>query len=125
MPSNTYSIDHDATNNIVRYRIEGFWDVATADAFIAALADEVTRRDLTGRQPALLGDATAFAVQSATVTHAFESGMLTQILPRVSRLALVVAAMLNKLQVERGVGDSQTAVFLKEAEALAWLRSAA
>jgi hypothetical protein len=71
----------------------------------------------------LLGDASVFPVQSAPVAQAFEARMFSDVLPRVDRLALIVAAMLNKLQVERGIGDSRTAVFLNEADALAWLRS--
>ena len=125
MASNSFSVDYDAARNVVRYRIAGFWDVATVDTFIAALTAEIARHGTGGRKPSLLGDAREFAVQSAPVAQAFEAAMLTSVLPRVERLALVVAAMLNKLQVERGVGESRTAVFLSEDEALAWLRDTA
>ena len=123
MQANTYTIDFDTKDNIIRYRIEGFWEVATVDAFVDALSREAVLRSARGRKPALLGDASVFPVQSAPVAQAFEARMFSDVLPRVDRLALIVAAMLNKLQVERGIGDSRTAVFLNEADALAWLRS--
>lgn len=116
-----FSIDYIAASHVVRYSIHGFWTVEAVDAFIDALVTELSGRAVAGRKPSLLGNAGDFAVQSAPVAKAFEHAMHARVLPRVARLALVVKAVLNKLQVERGVGDSNTAIFLNESDALAWI----
>ena len=115
-----YRIAYDPARHLIRYRIEGFWKPATVDAFGRELAEAIARA-VTLPKPRMLGDASAFAVQGSDVTQAFEELMLTRIVPRVDRFAVVVAKVLNKLQVERGTGASGVHIFLSEDEALEWL----
>lgn len=108
--------------NIVRYQIAGFWDLTTVDVFAATLISEI-RRHGAGRKFDVLGDASAFAVQTSAVTTAFEEVMMTKVFPYVDRLALVVASALNKLQVERARAGDKMRVFTSETEAMKWLAS--
>jgi len=119
-----YLVEYDGVAGLVRYRIEGFWDVATVDAFGAELLTALSGRVANGRKLDVLGDASAFAVQTAPVAVAFETLMIQRVLPQIGRLALVVGAMLNKLQVERSMAGSQVKIFLNVEQAAAWLNEA-
>lgn len=118
-----YSITRDPSRALIRYRLEGFWNVENVDEFCAALKIEVETMTRTGRTPHVLGDARDFAVQSASVSGAFEKAMMRDIVPRVGRLAILVSSMLSKLQVERDAVAPTTQVFQNETDALAWLEA--
>lgn len=122
--STVFTVEYDMRYRIIRYRIEGFWDVATVARFRAELLGEVSRRAVGGARPAVLGDASNFAVQSASVAEAFQAFMMDDVMPRIGRLALIVATMLNKMQVERAAPPGQMKVFLDEGEAIGWLKTA-
>jgi hypothetical protein len=116
-----YSVYYDVQAGVIRYRIEGFWTVDAVDAFSKCLLDAIRRFPAVRGKPPLVGDASMFAVQTAPVAEAFQTMMLRDVMPRIGRLALVVATTLNKLQVERSAPGAQMKIFLNEADAIAWL----
>lgn len=114
-----YTIDREPGSNRIRYAVTGFWDVATVDRFAGQLRSEIAKA---GSRPTILCDARSFAVQARDVAERFELTMLRDIVPRIDRMAVLVATMLNKLQVERGAQPAPNIrTFMHEDEALAWL----
>jgi hypothetical protein len=121
--SGKYVVEYDLQRGLLRYRISGFWTLADVDAFKADLVREIKRFSTGDARPLVLADASQFAVQSAPVAKAIETLMFGDVMPRIGRIALIVATMLNKLQVERAGLSDQMSIFLHEADAIAWLTS--
>ena len=115
-----YAIDFDPMAERLSLRLEGFWNDATADAFGTALREQIAAILKTTSRFDTLSDATAFPVQSASVSTKFGSLMYALGTARHGRIAVVVASTLNKLQAERALGNA-VAVFLDRCAACAWL----
>ena len=117
-----HSVRYDLVEGIIRYRLDGFWEVDEVAKFRSALLAEMKRRAAAAPALKLLGDASAFPVQSVEVAAAFETLMLREVLPATLRLALVVSGVLGKLQVRRSGVVANMQMFLDVPAALAWLR---
>ena len=116
-----YSIRFDADTHILHLRLEGFWSEQTLAAFTAELLRTITALRAQHRRYAVLSDSRQFGIQSPEVSQGFERIMAHGATANPSPTAIVVAGVLNKMQVERTMKSDRLRAFLNEADARAWL----
>jgi len=115
-----FSVNYDPDRGFVRLMIEGFWDVATVEAFATeTLATLKRARAETGRS-LVLTDGRTFQVQSLEVATAFDLAEL-RIGPVRERMAIVVSSALSKMQGQRALAGTDTMFFTDMAAAERWL----
>jgi len=119
-----FRIEYDRQANCLHIHVAGFWQPDDIPKFSDALeAKALEARAISKSFTAIIhsGD---FPVQANDVAD-----MLTGVMARCIGLtdglvAVVVASLLNKMQVERTLVHPRVKPFLTEAEALGWLASA-
>lgn len=118
-----FVIRRDPVRPVILVTMRGFWDIATVDAYTAALDTAVVGAS-TRRVPfGILIDCADYPVQSAEATQRFREWYVTWSAPYrddVAGIAIIAASVLNKIQAQRAFG-SEVAVFLDRAPAATWL----
>lgn len=117
-PPFTVSLDREA--RLLEWTLSGFWEVADARAFMAAIRSAVANLGPPPQRWDGLGDARHFPIQSPQVSELMRRGPAGA-MRHDGRIAVVVGSMLGKLQAERSLDDPKTRCFLSMAEARAWL----
>jgi hypothetical protein len=120
-----YRIYFDEDKNILRLKLEGFWDIDIASRFSTDLMRKVGDVSRGGRVISILSDGSALPVQPVEVTEAFATLML-KISPLVrGRIAIITAGALNRLQAQRIFTDKRYRVFDDSKAGEDWLAEAA
>ena len=117
----SFSIDLDASRDLVRIRMCGFFSLDDIARFRTELLLAHRRLDC-GRRggPLTINDVSEMAIQSQDVATRW-GAFLADPAHRSRRLAFVVASALARLQLQRTIGDRVARVFTDVAEAEQWL----
>jgi hypothetical protein len=113
-----YAIAFDHALNLVAIRWTGLFDEPTVDAY----ADELLRRFRTeGFRPGyrLSMDMSGCTVQPATAAAAIHARLGT--FPRASRIAIVTASAITRMQVRRFMTQPYLRIFDSAVDARRWL----
>ena len=116
-----YSIAFDTETRTLHLRLEGFWSMATLANFAAELLETSAAARRRHDSFAILSDSSRFPVQSPDVAHGFEQLMARGAATHKGPTAILVASVLNKMQVQRSMKGPRLGVFLSVEEARAWL----
>ncbi len=116
-----FRIEYDRQADCLAIHVAGFWQPADIPTFSDALA--AAGRDARAASPSfdaiiLSGD---FPVQANDVADLLTGVMARCISLTSGHVAVVVASLLNKMQVERTLVHPRVKPFMSEAEGRAWL----
>jgi hypothetical protein len=106
---------------VLHVETEGFWTVADADAYIAALDDHLMRMRRTQGHALVVVDGRKSSVQSAPVMERVAGIQSILIRNPNDRAAYVVESSLAKLQAQRLSSTEQLKVFLSPSAARTWV----
>ena len=119
-----FRIEYEAPANILRLTVSGFWKAEDVQAFAKALGPRLQEVRAIRDDFDVLVESLNFPVQSNDVADLL-TNILTGGAPSTSgRFAIVVASVLNRLQVERTLVHPRLRAFMSVREAEAWLRAA-
>jgi hypothetical protein len=99
----------------------GFWSLADAEAFFAALKTNVEEATLRCSDFTMLGDFTAAAIQDGTVVNINTSSAAMILRSSARRIAIVTTSKLKQMQLKRFLSDPRVGFFEDPSAALAWL----
>lgn len=116
--SDPYQLRFDPHRNRLTITVRGFWTPTVVAAFTPVLSRLVDT--LTDDFDTLL-DSLDFPVQSNEVADLLGVLTMASITRTSGRVAVVVASMLNKLQVDRTIDHERLNVFMSVAQGEAWL----
>ncbi len=118
-----YEIHYEAENNILFYRVSGFWTMSILTDFGNDIMREIKKIKVSRENFDVLNDSLDFAIQAPDVAAAIGAMMPVGAKLTTGRKAFVVGSMLGKIQTERTLAHPSMRVFLSLADARAWLAS--
>jgi len=115
-----FAIDVDATRDLVRIRMSGFFTPEDIDAFLAARAVAHTQLRCGPNQHLTLNDLSDMKIQSQDSVEMFRA-MLADPAYRSRRLAFVIGRTLARTQLQRALDRRTARCFDDSWAAEAWL----
>lgn len=115
-----FAIDVDATRDLVRIRMSGFFTPEDIDAFLAARAVAHTQLSCGPNQHLTLNDLSDMKIQSQDSVEMFRA-MLADPAYRSRRLAFVIGRTLARTQLQRALDRRTARCFDDSWAAEAWL----
>lgn len=115
-----FAIDVDATRDLVRIRMSGFFTPEDIDAFLAARAMAHTQLRCGPNQHLTLNDLSDMKIQSQDSVEMFRA-MLADPAYRSRRLAFVIGRTLARTQLQRALDRRTARCFDDSWAAEAWL----
>lgn len=117
--SDAFTIEVDRFNAMLVTTGRGFWTTETVSEFLAAEQREIAALGVPVEELLILFDASNFAVQSQEVIELLRQPHHP--LYHARRGAFVTPPGLGKLQIKRGTGHANIAVFATQSEARHYL----
>ena len=118
-----FRVEYDAPANLMRIHVAGFWKAEDVSAFAKAVGAKLQEvRAVSGDFDTLV-ESLDFPVQANDVADLMTNVLAGAAPATTGRIAIVVASMLNRMQVERTLIHPRLSVFMSVREAEAWLKS--
>lgn len=118
-----YQIEADRERALLRLKLSGMWDMATAERFEAERRATVVRQGWSRGDYRCIVDLRDYAVQPREVAARGEKHNHNAALHAPRKTALIVGSMLQRMQVQRVVSRGDEQVFTTEQDAISWLDS--
>ena len=115
-----YEIAYDASANMLRLRLTGFWTPSVVEAFADEFLATVRRLARTAPDLVIISDCRDYPVQSSEVTAAYADRLGPSAGMR-QPFAMVVGGMLSKLQADRVADGANFGTFTTLEAAQRWL----
>lgn len=117
-----FAIRYDPESNIIYSKVQGFWSVANAAAYVKAMKREMAERRTQNEIINVLVDRRETPVLSAEVADLLQKAN-REIYISTDRLAIVVDSSLLKMQLRRLFSHEGSKAFLSIDAALTWLQA--
>jgi hypothetical protein len=119
-PADYYELAGDPARHFLKLRLMGVWDQAVFDAFARDYLRTVRTMIHSGGVSHALVDASDFGFQSPDITERFPE-LILQGTDRAHRTAIVISALVNKVQAKRAGELLDARYFRGLGEATDWL----